>query len=214
LRKVEDIDASDYVREVLERVKDEEIHKITSYEFKDFEYSHESSKTNIKLSIKSIKISETPNISLNNVLCLYGSKSNEIKLSLDLSADFKGTGIYELNGFANKYFPIRGNGNVSMEVKQLSGKMYLTAKFDGNKLLMNSLTIRFSIGSVKANFENLLDKDLSPIANVLVNSLAKPIIEKLFFDNEKEMEHLMKRWEGVFDENLSTESLETLIFSI
>jgi hypothetical protein len=28
------------------------------------------------------------------------------------------------------------------------------------------------------------------------------------------MEHLMKRWEGVFDENLSTESLETLIFSI
>jgi hypothetical protein len=214
LREVGDIDASNYVSEVLERVKEEEIHKITSHEFEDFQYSHESSKTNIKLSIKSIKISETPNISQNNVLCLYNSKSHEIKLSFDLSADFKGTGIYELDGIANKYFPIRGNGNVSMEVKQLSGKMHLIAKFDGNKLVMNSLIIRFSIGSVKANFENLLDKDLSPMANVLLNSLAKPLIDKLFFDNKNEMENLMKRWEGSFDDTLSTESLEALMFSI
>ncbi len=214
MRKVEDIDASNYVREVLERVKDGEIHKITSHEFEDFEYSHESGKTNIKISIKSIKISETPNISQNNVLCLYNSMSNEIKLSFDLSADIKGTGIYELDGIANKYFPIRGNGNVTMEVKQLSGKMHLTASFDGNKLLMNSLIIKFSIGSVKANFENLLDKDLSPVANVLVNSLAKPLIDKLFFNNKKEMERLMKRWEKSFDKSLSKESLQEIMHSI
>ncbi len=93
-----------------------------------------------------------------------------------------------------------------MEAKQLSGKMHLTANFDGNKLLMKSLIIRFSIGSVKANFENLLDKDLSPIANVLLYSLAKPLIDKLFFSNKKEMERLMKRWEKSFDKSLSTES--------
>jgi hypothetical protein len=214
LREVGDIDASNYVKEVLERVKDGEAHKITSREFEDFEYSHESSKTNIKLNIKSIKISETPNISQNNVLCLYNPMSNKIKLSFDLSADLKGTGIYELDGIANKYFPIRGNGNVSVEIKQLSGKMHLTANFDGNKLLMNSLIIRFSIGSVKANFENLLDKDLSPVANVLVNSLAKPLVDKLFFNNKKEMERLMKRWERSFNKSLSTDSLEKIIHRI
>jgi hypothetical protein len=211
MREIEDIDASNYVREVLERVKEEEIHKITSHEFEDFEYSHESSKTNIKLNIKSIKFSETPNISQNNVLCLYNSKSHEIKLSFDLSANLKGTGIYELDGIANKYFPIRGNGNVSIEVKQLSGKFHSTANFDGNKLVMNSLIIRFSIGSVKANFENLLDKDLSPIANVLLNSLGKPLIDKLFLNNKKEMERLMKRWERSLNKSLSTESLEKLM---
>jgi hypothetical protein len=211
MRQIGDIDASNYVREVLERVKEEEIHKITSHEFEDFEYSHESSKKNTKLNIISIKISENPNISQNNVFCLYNSKSHEIKLSFDLSADFKGTGIYELDGIANNN---RGNGNVSMEVKQLSGKFQLTANFGGNKLVMNSLIIRFSIGSVKANFENLLDKDLSPIANVLLCSLAKPLIDKLFFSNKKEMERLMKRWEKSFDKSLSTDSLEKLCIEL
>jgi hypothetical protein len=214
MREVGDIDASNYVREVLERLKEGEAHKITSCEFKDYEYSHESGKTNIKLNIKSIKISEIPTISQNNVQCLYNSNSHEIKLSSDLSASLKGTGIYDLNGFANKYFPIRGNGNISLEVKQLSGKFHFNAKFDGNKLLINSLIIRFTIGSVKANFENLLDKDISPFANVLVNSLAKPLIDKLFFNNKKEMERLMIRWKKSFDKSLSKESLEALMFSI
>ncbi len=60
---------------------------------------------------------------------------HEIKLSFDLSADFKGTETYELDEIANKYFPIRGNGNVSIKVKQLSGKMHLTVNFEGKNCL-------------------------------------------------------------------------------
>ncbi len=62
----------------------------------------------------------------------------------------------------------------------------------------------------------MLDRDLSPVANDLLNSLAKPQWDKLFFDSKKEMERLMKRWERSFDKSLSlsTVSLEKLCIEL
>jgi hypothetical protein len=59
-----------------------------------------------------------------------------------------------------------------------------------------------------------LDRDLSPVANVLLNSLAKPLSDKLFSANKKQMEKLMKRWEKSFDKSLSAESLEKIMHRI
>jgi len=211
LKEAGDSDLSNYTSEVFENIKDELIEKATSYEFEDFQYDYVRDRTNIKLNTKSIKITETPVIAFNNVQCFYNSKSHKIKISLDLSADCKGTGVYELDGIANRFVPIRGNGNFSIEVKQLSGKAHLIANFNGNQFIMDSLIVRLSIGTVNANFENLLERDLSPIANALLNNMAKPLIDKLIFNNDHKMKELMKRWHNSLEKIMSKESIDALI---
>jgi len=76
-------------------------------------------------------------------------------MSLDLSADLKCTGVYQLDGIANRFFPIRGNGNFSVQVKQLLGKVHLIVEFNGSRFITNSLIVRLSFGTVDANLENL-----------------------------------------------------------
>jgi len=209
-----DSDLSNYMSEVFEDIKDQLIDKATSYDIDDFEYDYIRNKTNIKLNMKSIKIIENPVIAFNNVQCFYNSNSHQIKISLDLSADIKGTGVYELDGIANKYFPIRGNGNFSIEMKQLSGKASSIVKFNGSQFIMDSLVVRLSIGTVDANFDNLLDRDLSPIANALLNNMAKPLIDKLLFSNDQNMKELMNRWHSSIKDTMSKESIDTIINAI
>jgi len=211
LEEVGDTDASNYMSEVFEILKAELAEKATSYNIGGFEYDYVRDRTNIRLNMNSIRISETPVIAFNNVQCFYNSKSHIIKISLDLSADLKGTGVYELNGIINNLIPIRGNGNFSIEVKQLSGKAHLIANFKGNRFIIDSLIVRFSIGTVDPNFENLLDRDLSPIANALLKNLAKPLIDELLFNNDQKMQEIIKRWHGYFENAMSKGSIGTLI---
>ncbi|KAG1666126.1 hypothetical protein GQR58_019046 [Nymphon striatum] len=110
-------------------------------------------------------------------------------------------GLYTLNGKALNIFPIYGNGEYSVTVKNLkiSTHVKVTIDANGKGTLAEPPNLDVGFSSVSVNFENLLG-GLSNVLNGIINAVAKPVFKKF---EPKLMKSLKKSLFKVLNKQLS-----------
>jgi hypothetical protein len=197
-------DASGYFREVLDNLLEEIKPHDTLILEKTERRLNDKKKTDINVILdKDFKITGLSNIRVDHLKCDVDHQTLSLEVDVDLVLlKVEGAGQYQMEGKAN-IFPIRGYGKATFEVTELKAKGKLIAAYDDNKFTINTLQLKFDLDNVKLHLENFLDENVSEWANSLLNNIAKTLIYKTIFDNDKRKEQLKKKLKDVIEKKVN-----------
>ncbi|KAG1666127.1 hypothetical protein GQR58_019047 [Nymphon striatum] len=175
----------DYLKTVLNNFKSQmttgipalKIPILDPFKVKDQSLVKKDSKIDIRASLKNNKVTGLSKFKIQKLRLDLNKLQFEFGLLIPKLAI---KGQYALNGNALNIFPIFGNGEYSVTVRNLKIATHVKVTIDdnGRGTLAEPPNLDVSFSSVRVNFENLLG-GLSNILNGIINVVAKPVLQKV-----------------------------------